>query len=79
MAQSPLMPYPKSAHAYIILLKILQNLFEKLLKETHKPGYCDIICKINIASEELSRNVNLNLVVDNLLMSILEIKYKNNL
>ena len=60
-------------------LEILQNFFEKLLKETHKPGYCDIICKINIASEELSRNVNLNLVVDNLLMSILEIKYKNNL
>lgn len=60
-------------------LEILGHSFEKLLREKGNLGYCEIITNINSAVEELGRNVGANLIVDNLLMKILEIKYNYNL
>lgn len=60
-------------------LEILEHCFEKLLKESGNLGYCEIITQINRSVEELGRNVGANLIVDNLLMKILEIKYNYNL
>lgn len=60
-------------------LEILGHSFEKLLREKGNLVYCEIITNINSAVEELGRNVGANLIVDNLLMKILEIKYNYNL
>ena len=59
-----------------LFLSLLQNVFEELLKTSNnKEGYCQIILQINKSNLELDRNVNINLIIDNLLMKILEIKY----
>ena len=60
-------------------LSLLQNKFSKLLEENKNMGYCDIIEFINNSSEELTRNVSPNIIIDNLLMKILETKYNYNL
>lgn len=63
-------------------LEILSREFSKILsknKETSVQGIIEIIDAINLANQSRERNVNLNLIVDNLLMKILEIKYHYNI
>lgn len=59
-------------------LQLLENEARVVMKENFEnTGYLEIIEKIQIAYQEIERNVNINLIVDNLLMKILEIKYNN--
>lgn len=59
-----------------LLLNMLQQKFLQIMKEQQVYYvYCDIILKINESIEKIQNNNNLNLVIDNLLMKILEIKY----
>lgn len=58
--------------------EILQNEFSSKLASAcceKQKGIIEIIQQINLFSQDLERNVGQNLVVDNLLMKILEIKY----
>lgn len=67
----------------------LKSLFEIFQSELRKKlvsvegekalAYCEMIELINNSCLELERNVSANLVVDNLLMKILEIKYNYNI
>lgn len=57
-------------------LQLLENETRTALKENvENLGYLEIIERIQLAYQEIERNVNVNLIVDNLLMKILEIKY----
>lgn len=61
-------------------LQLLENEARNNLKEdVNNLGYLEIIEEIQSCYVELERNVNVNLIVDNLLMKILEIKYNNKL
>ena len=57
-------------------LELLENETRSAMKENIENfGYMEIIERIQLAYQEIERNVNINLIVDNLLMKILEIKY----
>lgn len=58
--------------------EVLENEFEKKLLESNlekSQGIIEIIEQINFFASEIEKNVSLNLIVDNMLMKILEIKY----
>lgn len=56
-------------------LELLLKEFGKLLQSKNAEGAIMIIRQINLANQNINRNVNINLIIDNLLMKILEIKY----
>jgi DNA polymerase-3 subunit delta' len=62
-----------------ILFELLSKEFNRLLTSCQDPlaqqGICEILNEINNSNLKLGRNVNVNLIVDNLLMKILEIKF----
>lgn len=62
------------------ILELVAKEFNKILISSEdnytKEGAVKIIEDINIANQNLERNVNVNLIVDNLLMKILETKYQ---
>lgn len=61
-----------------LILELLSKRFNQKLENPDKisqEGIIKIIKEINLASQNLERNVNINLIIDNLLMKILEIKY----
>lgn len=61
-----------------LLLELLSKRFNQKLENPDKisqEGIIQIIKEINLSSQNLERNVNINLIVDNLLMKILEVKY----
>ena len=68
---------------FAIKLEILENEFDKILskvisgenKEYTECAVAEIFEKINLAKKELLANCNINLISDNLLMGILEVKY----
>ncbi len=55
--------------------EILSKEFRNSLITQNNEGIIKIIESINLASQSLERNVNISLIIDNLLMKILEIKY----
>ncbi len=61
------------------ILELLEQEFRNLMLNSEdiysQEGYLTIIEAINHSSEELERNVNPALIIDNLFMKILEIKY----
>lgn len=59
-------------------LELLSNKFSKKLtfgEGQNKEGIIKIIEEINLANQNIDRNVNINLIIDNLLMKVLEYKY----
>jgi DNA polymerase-3 subunit delta' len=59
-------------------LEILSNEFSNRLNSNNYEkveGIIKILEEINLANQNLDRNVNVNLIVDNLLMKVLEYKY----
>ncbi|MDD4110300.1 MAG: hypothetical protein PHS54_01975 [Clostridia bacterium] len=61
-----------------LFLELLSKNFNQKLenpKNISQEGVIQIIEELNLASQKLDRYVNLNLIVDNLLMKILEVKY----
>lgn len=59
------------------VLELISKEFEKSLSYCNESqqGIIKIIDEINLANQNLDKNVNINLIIDNLLMQILEIKY----
>ena len=59
----------------MLLEKEHRNLLIESSNENQSEGQIEIIKEIHNCFQELERNVNVNLIIDNLLMNILEIKY----
>ncbi len=59
------------------VLELISKEFEKSLPyySESQQGLIKIIDEINLANQNLDKNVSINLIIDNLLMQILEIKY----
>lgn len=69
----------ESKESFDFILSLLQEEFSKALTKNTFPisveGIVLILDSINLANEKKQSNVNLNLIADNLLLKIVEIKY----